>query len=120
MFEVTLLAVEYIRDVPVELTRRAISMGLLCSGAVVGLRVDAGGKPVLIELRLDDDEQAKLLNPGCVLPLEEKLEVYRLHEVWRKYLCVKGGLDDENPVSDSKEVGAKPVPVPLEFNSKKK
>ncbi len=89
MFELIFESLKYLRGLPVELTEAAVLAGEVKSGAVVGLLgslVGDEGKKVLIEVVLSEDEQADLLKPGVVIPLDGEGGVYRISPEWRRYL----------------------------------
>ena len=88
MFEVVLDGLEYIRDVPVELTESAVSAGVLRKGCVVGLTVHTVSDPensVLVEVKLREEGQEKLIKPGLRLPLEGRGGRFSFAECWRQY-----------------------------------
>ncbi len=88
-FEVVVERVAYVRDVPLELTVKALECGVLRRGSVVGLDVRPAqepGRPVSLEVMLDDDRQAELIRPGLTLPVEEGSGTLRLSGDWGLYM----------------------------------
>jgi hypothetical protein len=107
MFEVKLERLEYIRDVPVELTLKAVECNCLRRGSVVGFSVSPVGGFVgksMLEIKLTDDEQAKYLVPGTILPLEGEGTVFKFARGWLEYLlnrdsdCVAGEKADSGRI----------------------
>lgn len=113
MFEIVVEAILYIKDVPVELTLKALESGELRRGSVVGLSarpVVDPGKTVSVEVVLGDDRQAELVKPGLTLPVEEGSGALRLSGDWESYL-----LRDRSSASGGVEVdfgGCRRRPTP--------
>lgn len=104
---------EYVRDVPVELTESALLAGALGKGSVVGVVVypvsDAGNK-VLIEVKLTDDGQVELLKPGMKVPLVDCGGRYFFTQEWQQYLMREVPSGDPKPCGGFEDNSRRPDP----------
>ncbi|MBD3387354.1 MAG: hypothetical protein GF416_00205 [Candidatus Altiarchaeales archaeon] len=99
MFEVVFEDLEYIRDVPVELTEKAVEAGLVGKGTILGVIVrslEGQVDRLHLEVKLTHEGQEKLLKKGSRLPLEGQESVYFLADCWTDYL--KSGNKDKKPL----------------------
>ncbi|MFC2163142.1 hypothetical protein ACFLRF_05625 [Candidatus Altiarchaeota archaeon] len=86
MVQVKIREFLYIKDIPVELTAKAIMAGELTRGKTVGLDVETpAGHDALIELLIKDDGQTELLHPGQVIPVESSGSLFVMDDSWMKY-----------------------------------
>jgi hypothetical protein len=86
--EIVIKSLTYIRDVPIELTREAVSAGALKKGVVVGLLVkpvEDMSKEVLVEVKLKEDCQAALVQAGLKVNIVECNGIYYFDPDWQDY-----------------------------------
>ncbi|MFH1055881.1 MAG: hypothetical protein V1744_07305 [Candidatus Altiarchaeota archaeon] len=112
MFEVVVDGLSYIRGIPVELTDSARAGGELRRGCVVGLLVhpvdDACGG-VVVEVKLTEEGQERLISPGLRVPLEGEGLMLRFALGWSEYLNAQSPLESTSVVGKPDCSSLKPV-----------
>ncbi len=80
MTEVIVEKLVYIKDIPIEMLKKAIEVGELRKGKTVGLVVHKAnpGEDILIDLRIEKDGQEKLISKGSVISIEQSKGAYRI------------------------------------------
>ena len=109
MFVAQVETIDYVQDVPHEMTESAIKAGMIRKGAVVGITVhpveDASNR-ALIEVRLTEDGQAEFLKTGVRIPLEGQGSRFHFAQGWAEYLRVTA----ESQEDAQKEYTLRPQP----------
>ncbi len=90
MIEVLIEKIEYIKNIPIELTERAVKAGAIRQGETVGLIVstrDEKPEKFRIELKVGENGQENLIRPGRVIPVNElRSGRYAIDSRWEHYI----------------------------------
>jgi hypothetical protein len=107
MFEAFVESLKYIRDVPMELTEKAVLAGEVRKGSVVGLQVypvSDHSKTVLVEVKLLEEGQEELVKPGIKVPLVDCGGLYRFASEWQQYLLRESPQAYDSGDSDKNDI----------------
>jgi hypothetical protein len=97
MFEAIVETIDYVQDVPPQLTESAIKAGLIRKGAVVGLTVhpaDDESNRTLIEVKLTETGQEGQIKTGSRIPLEGQGGRFHFASGWQEYVQVMQSAQD--------------------------
>ncbi|MBU0762122.1 MAG: hypothetical protein KKD39_03790 [Candidatus Altiarchaeota archaeon] len=114
MFVAVIEEIKYIRDIPGELTEKAIAAGELRKGAVVGLfvhPVENEKNSVLIELKLTKEGQEKAVKKGFNVPLEPVGDRYVMTDDAIEYILrMQNRQKNVETVENEENIASKPTP----------
>jgi len=114
MFEAQVETIDYVQDVPPELTESAIKAGMIRKGTVVGITVhpiDDETNRTLIEVKLTEDSQAEFLKTGLRIPLEGQGSRFHFASGWAEYMQATAKPQTEA----QEETMQRPQPGPRAF-----